>query len=147
MQEGYQFAIYEVNTGKILSTIDNLASEKNIKDYVSLVEDMNSATSIYTGGKVDFICSGNYSDLCPDKYYVENNAKILPKQPFPFLDTKTNGIINGIPLETVVMWPDLIETVESTGSLEFESNVSGIFEFVFNHQLYLTKTIELEYYV
>jgi hypothetical protein len=144
----YQFVLYEVRTGRIISCADTVSTESIVEGFELVVADLNKGNKVRTQGEaVDYICSGSYSDLSPDRYYVQDNIKVMPKSSFPKLDTSRNGLIRNIPEGTVVMWPDLQETVEDTGILEFDSNVSGVFEFYFSHPKYLSKTIEVEFHV
>lgn len=139
----YQFVLYEVRTGNILTTMNDVATEDVAEGFEATVEHLNR-----TGGeKMDYLCSGSFPDLSPDTHYVEGNSKVVRKSPLPELDTSANGVIKNIPVGTTVLWPDLVETVENTGVLELESNVGGVFKFEFRHPKYFAKIIEVEFNV
>lgn len=144
----YQFVLYEVRTGRIISCLDDVPTENTVEGFELMAAELNKGSRARTKGEaVDYICSGSYQDLSPDRHYVQDNIKVMPKSSFPKLDTSRNGLIRNIPEGTVVLWPDLQETVENTGILELESNVSGTFEFYLSHPKYLAKTIEVEFHV
>tara|TARA_R110002167_G_scaffold273997_1_gene480073 strand:- start:735 stop:1160 length:426 start_codon:yes stop_codon:yes gene_type:complete len=139
----YQFVLYEVRTGNIITTMSDVATEDVAEGFEGTVERLNKTQQ----EKVDYLCSGSFPDLSPDTHYVEGGSKVVRKSSFPKLDTSRNGVIKNIPKGTVVMWPDLQETVENTGVLELESNVSGTFEFEFRYPKYFAKIIEVEFNV
>ena len=81
---------------------------------------------------------------CSD-WFVEDN-QIQRKTLYPEV-TVNNGLITDLPIDTTVLWPDGVETIESDGSIELESNVSGEFNFVLSHVLYFPKDLVVNYSV
>jgi hypothetical protein len=65
----------------------------------------------------------------PDKHYMEE-GKVREKTTFPQL-TIDNGRVTGIPLNTLVVWPDGEQTLETDGELTFEANTGGDYLFTF----------------
>ena len=81
-----------------------------------------------------------------EDFYVDLDSLALTER--KVLDTLVvnNGIISGIPENTLVTWPDGVVTTED-GKLEFDSNVSGIFEFQFDPVKYKRYFLEAQYNV
>ena len=79
------------------------------------------------------------------EWFVENK-QIIEKTPYPET-VISNGLVTGLPKNTNVLWPDGVETIENDGSIEFESNVSGDFDFVLSHVRYITKELVVHYNV
>jgi hypothetical protein len=93
----------------------------------------------------------NAKALCIDHPYIDcelhymEGGQVKNKMPFPELKI-TNGKIQNIPDNTRVEWPDYVVTEESS-ELEFDSNVSGEFVFIFDAPRYLTHTRIINYNV
>ena len=93
----------------------------------------------------------NAKALCIDHPYIDcelhymEGGQVKNKMPSPELKI-TNGKIQNIPDNTRVEWPDYVVTEESS-ELEFDSNVSGEFVFIFDAPRYLTHTRIINYNV
>ena len=81
-----------------------------------------------------------------EDFYVDLDSLTLTER--KVLDTLVvnNGIISGIPKDTLVTWPDEVQTTENE-ELEFDSNVSGIFRFRFDPIKYKRYFLEVQYNV
>ena len=84
--------------------------------------------------------------VTPGDSYMDSNHVVQARTPFPAL-TITNGLVQGVPAGTTVIWPDWEETLEMDGEFELESNVSGTFTFRLDHPRYIPYQLELEYNV
>lgn len=91
------------------------------------------------------ICRVKGNDVHPNTHYIDG-TDIKAKTTFPEL-TVNNGLITGIPIDSICYWPDGVETVETDGSIEIESNVSSNFEFKFTHGHYFDLDITVTYNV
>jgi|GEM_PF-2058458 len=63
----------------------------------------------------------------------------------PFFLTIEGPVISNVPANTSVLWPDLVTTIESDGTVELESNVIGSFSLTFTHASHMTETVEVDY--
>jgi hypothetical protein len=124
------FLTYDLDTLEILQT-SNGGSLENEEIYAATLPNAKA------------LCV-DHPSIDSELHYVEGE-QIRNKIPFPKLKI-TNGKIQNIPDNTEVEWPDYVVTKESA-ELEFDSNVSGVFQFIFNAPRYLTHTINVNYNV
>jgi hypothetical protein len=125
---------YSIKTGQIFSFCKNT-------DYIEAErEDAKIDTSLQVA------IFSESADSSLEDWYVDLSGPTLVRT--KELDTLevNNGVISGIPNHTLVIWPDGVMTTES-GTLEFESNVSGNFEFIFRAIQYKELILEIEYNV
>lgn len=120
---------YSLNNGVIYNLCGNITNLKN--EQFSIRENPTRKVDIFS---VE-------SNTAFGNWYVDLDTNALVER--QVLDTLVvnNGHISGIPEDTIVTWPDHVRTTES-GELEFESNVSDSFEFVFDpikYQRYFLK--------
>lgn len=90
-----------------------------------------------------FIANIGDAQMDCSNWYVKDSA-LVGRKTFNLITD--NGVITGIPVETAVRWPDGEETIES-GELEFDSNVSGIFNFRFTKFTHFPLYLQVEYNV
>jgi hypothetical protein len=129
------FVTYRLLDGDIFSTRtgDNLDSETWESELLSLD---------FFDDECDVIFCADL-DIHPDSHWVDAGA-VKEKTPFPAL-TVNNGRITQVPVNTNVQWPDGVETNETTGVVEFVSNVSGKFDFRFEHAAHFTDFYQVTY--
>ena len=63
----------------------------------------------------------------------------------PFFLTIEGPVVSNVPLNTSVLWPDNVTTIENDGTVELESNIIGVFNLTFRHVSHITETVEVEY--
>ena len=127
---------YSESTGVIYNLCGDVKNLENEKFSVSLSDHPTRKVKVFS---VE-------TDTPFGNWYVDLSTNTLKEQ--QVLDTLVvnNGRISGIPDNTVVTWPDGVKTTESK-ELEFESNVSGSFGFVFDSIKYLRHSLEVQYNV
>ena len=74
--------------------------------------------------------------------WVEEGV-VVEKTPFSL--TIEGSVVSNVPLNTSVLWPDGVITIESDGTVELESNVIGSFSLTFTHASHITETVEVYY--
>ena len=107
------------------------------------IEDKRTFANQRTPKQDVFVAEIGTDIMNASDWYVKNGA--LAKR-HEFNLVTDNGVITGIPVETAVRWPDGEETIES-GELEFDSNVSGIFNFRFTKFTHFPLYLQVEYNV
>tara|TARA_B110000908_G_C10163468_1_gene407220 strand:+ start:83 stop:469 length:387 start_codon:yes stop_codon:yes gene_type:complete len=72
-----------------------------------------------------------------------NAGEMVDKIPFTL--TVNGAVVSNVPVNSQVLWPDGEITIETDGTIEIESNITGTFSLAISHVEYLKTTIEVEY--
>ena len=110
---------------------------------IDLLDLEEEKANLRTPKEKAFVADLGTEDMDVLAWYVKDQA-LVARHEFDLV--LNNGVISGIPPDTLVRWPDDEETIES-GQLEFESNVSGTFPFRFTRFTHIPLYLEVEYNV
>lgn len=131
---------YELTTGRIIQFQPTAARQRAWEAAEATIENWPFPHQ----GPLEIYYSSD--PVKPGESFMDSSHIIQPKTPFPLL-TITNGLVQGVPVGTKVIWPDWEETLEMDGEFELESNVSGTFTFRLDHPHHTVLQLELEYNV
>lgn len=106
-----------------------------------IIEDSYETNEMISGlpDTVSYFFSENTADI--GRQWV--NAGVLEDKT-AFDITVQGSVISGVPANTSVTWPDGEMTIENDGTLEMESNVTGVFELVLSHAQHFPLTAEVQ---
>ena len=88
---------------------------------------------------VSYFFSEDAVDL--EKHWV-NSGVLEDKTDFDI--TVQGAVIFNVPANTTVTWPDGEMTLENDGTIEMESNVTGVFEIFLSHAQHFPLTAEVQ---